>query len=80
MRKPSPRTPPDRLAFLAPGVWQRREFARPAGGGIYSVTASVPQPGIYYVFVECPSLGLRLNALRPVILSAVPAEGRKDSL
>ena len=67
------------LTFLAPGVWQERAFAHPVGGGIYSVTATVPQAGIYYVFVECPSLGLKLNALRPVMLSAVVAEGRKES-
>ncbi len=67
------------LAFLAPGVWQKREIARASSDGIYTLTASVPQPGIYYVFVECPSLGLRLNAQRPVILQAVVAEARKES-
>jgi DNA-binding beta-propeller fold protein YncE len=67
------------LTFLAPGVWQERQFARPLGDGVYSVTATVPQPGIYYVFVECPSLGLRLNALRAVMLSAVAADARKES-
>jgi YVTN family beta-propeller protein len=67
------------LAFLAPGVWQKREIAIDAGAGIYSLTASLPEPGIYYVFVESPSLGLRLNAQRPVILQALGAEARKES-
>jgi len=67
------------LTLLAPGVWQERAFAQPLGDGIYSVTATVPQPGIYYVFVECPSLGLRLNGMRAVMLSAVAAEDRKES-
>jgi len=67
------------LTLLAPGVWQERKFAQPLGDGIYSVTATVPQPGIYYVFVECPSLGLRLNAIRGVMLSAVANEERKES-
>lgn len=59
------------LAFLAPGIWQKRELARPRGGGIYSIITTVPQPGVYFVFLECPTLGLRLNQLRPVILQAV---------
>ncbi len=68
-----------RILTFAPGVWQKREFAHPLGAGIYSITATVPQPGIYYVFAECPSLGLKVNALRPVMLSAVAAEDRKES-
>jgi hypothetical protein len=67
------------VAFLAPGVWQRREMATASGDGVYTLTASVPEPGIYYVFVESPSLGLRLNAQRPVILQAVGAEVSKGS-
>jgi hypothetical protein len=67
------------LAFLAPGVWQKRQNASDAGAGIYSLTASLPKPGLYYVFVESPSLGLRLNAQRPVILQALGAEARKES-
>ena len=67
------------LAFLAPGVWQKREMAHADGNGVYSLTATFSEPGIYYVFVECPSLGLRLNAHRAVILQAVTAEARKES-
>lgn len=62
------------VAFLAPGVWQRREMATTTGNGIYTLTATAPEAGIYYVFVECPSLGLLLNEQRPVILQAVVAE------
>ena len=67
------------LAFLAPGVWQKRDTARAAGNGIYTLSASVPQAGIYYFFVECPSLGLLLNSQRPLILQAVDAETGKES-
>jgi Uncharacterized conserved protein len=67
------------LAMVAPGIWQKREIAHPAGDGVYSVTASIPQAGMVYVFVECPSLGLKLNATRPVILQAIVAEARKES-
>ena len=58
------------LAMVAPGVWQKRDFARAAGDGVYTLTTSIPQAGMVYVFVECPSLGLKLNATRPVILQA----------
>ncbi len=68
------------LAFLAPGVWQKRELATDLGNGIYTLTASAPEAGVYYVFVESPSLGLRLNEQRPVILQAIAAEdSTKDS-
>jgi hypothetical protein len=67
------------LTMLAPGVWQKREIARGAEDGTYGITATVAEPGIYYVFVECPSLGLKLNAQRPVILEAVTAAAGKDS-
>ena len=67
------------VAFLAPGVWQRREMATTTGAGIYTFTTTPPEAGIYYVFVECPSLGLLLNEQRPVILQAVGAEVVKES-
>jgi len=67
------------VAFLAPGVWQRREMATASGDGIYTLTTTPPEAGIYYVFVECPSLGLLLNEQRPVILQAVGAEVSKES-
>ena len=62
------------LTFLAPGIWQKRAFARAGGEGKYSITAVLPKAGVYYAFVECPSLGLRLNASRPVIFQAEEAQ------
>jgi len=67
------------LTFLAPGTWQSRQIAHTTGDGVYSVTTSLPQTGIYYVFLECPSLGLGLNSRRPVILQAVGPEVRKEA-
>jgi YVTN family beta-propeller protein len=67
------------LAFLAPGVWQRREIAHADGDGTYTLTSSFPKTGVYYVFVEVPSLGLRLNEQRPVILQAIGADVPKES-
>jgi DNA-binding beta-propeller fold protein YncE len=54
--------------FRAPGVWHQRKIAQPtADDGAYSVVFSLPEPGIYYVNIESPSLGLSLSS-EPVIL------------
>jgi DNA-binding beta-propeller fold protein YncE len=37
------------LAYLAPGVWQKRLAPRETAEGIYSVAFNPPRPGIYYV-------------------------------
>lgn len=37
------------LAYLAPGVWQKRLTPRETAEGIYSVAFNPPKPGIYYV-------------------------------
>lgn len=66
------------LALLAPGVWQKREWARSVGDGIYEMSLSVPRAGVYYLFFECPSLKVRFDQLPKVILQATeqgPAQG-----
>src|ERR1041384_6805683 len=35
------------LVFLAPGIWQHRDVAKPLGGGVYEINFVPPQPGIY---------------------------------
>lgn len=37
------------LAYLAPGIWQKRLAPRETAEGIYSVAFNPPKPGIYYV-------------------------------
>jgi hypothetical protein len=37
------------LAYLAPGVWQKRLAPHETADGIYSVAFNPPKPGIYYV-------------------------------
>jgi YVTN family beta-propeller protein len=59
------------LVFLAPGVWQYREVAKPLGDGVYEINFVPPQPGIYYVYFQCPSLEIRYNQIRPVTIEAV---------
>ncbi len=59
------------LVFLAPGIWQYREVAKPVGGGVYEMSFVPPQPGIYYVHFQCPSLDIHYNQVRPVTIEAV---------
>lgn len=59
------------LAFLAPGTWQKRLAMQPGDDGVYRVRVPVPEAGIYYVFLESPSLSLALNKTRPLIFEAV---------
>ena len=59
------------LVFLAPGIWQYREVAKPLGDGVYEMNFVPPQPGIYYVYFQCPSLGIEYNHVRPITIEAV---------
>jgi YVTN family beta-propeller protein len=58
------------LVFLAPGIWQQREWARPIGDGIYEMSFVPPQAGMYYIFFQSPSLGVQFNQLPYLILQA----------
>ena len=58
------------LVFLAPGIWQQRELAKPLGDGVYEMNFVPPQEGVYYVFFQCPSLGLQFNQRMPLTLQA----------
>jgi hypothetical protein len=59
------------LTMLAPGVWHQRQEARPVGQGIYQIEFTPPQPGTYYIYFECLSLGLTLNNPHYLVLVAV---------
>jgi len=59
------------LVFLAPGIWQHRELARTGGAGVYEMSFEPPQSGVYYVYFQCPSLGVRFNQVSPMTLQAM---------
>jgi hypothetical protein len=59
------------LVFLAPGIWQQRTEATALGDGVYEIDFVPPEPGVYYVFFQCPSLGIRFAQLTPVTLEAL---------
>jgi len=60
------------LAFLAPGIWQQRELAKPAAGGIYEMSFVPPQPGVYYISFQSPTLGIQFNSIMPLTLQVAP--------
>lgn len=56
------------LTFLAPGIWQERQWAKAVGDGVYEINFVPPSEGVYYVFVHCPSLNIKLNQLPFIVL------------
>src|SRR6185503_4092500 len=61
------------LTLLSSGIWQKRDFARSAGDGIYELDIRVPEAGSYFVFVESSSQGVSFRQLPILTLQAVPA-------
>jgi hypothetical protein len=61
------------LTFLAPGVWQKRQWAESVGDGIYESEITAPEAGVYYVFFECPSLKVSYDQLPHLVLQALDA-------
>jgi YVTN family beta-propeller protein len=58
------------LTFLSPGVWQRRDIATSVGNGVYELKINVPQTGVYMLFVESSSMGVRYIDLPYLTLQA----------
>ena len=58
------------LTFLSPGVWQRRDIAKSVGDGVYELKINVPEAGVYMLFVESPSMGVRYTDLPYLMLQA----------
>lgn len=58
------------LTFLAPGVWQQRGWAKSVGAGLYEFGFVPPQAGIYYIFFQCPSLGMPYTQTPYLVLRA----------
>ncbi len=54
------------LVFLAPGIWQQREWATSLGKGVYQMDFVPPQAGVYYLFFRVPSLNVTFNQLPSV--------------
>jgi cytochrome oxidase Cu insertion factor (SCO1/SenC/PrrC family) len=59
------------LTFMSAGAWQRRDFATSVGNGVYEIKLNVPESGVYTVFFECASMGVRYKDLPYLMLHAV---------
>jgi YVTN family beta-propeller protein len=58
------------LTFQSSGVWQRRDTATSVGNGVYELKISIPQTGVYMLFVESSSMGVRFIDLPHLTLQA----------
>ena len=67
------------LSFLAPGFNQQRQTAVSRGDGVYEIQFKATEPGAYYLFVECPSLKVKLNQLPLAILRAENLQSSGES-
>ena len=59
------------LVFLAPGIWQQRVVAKPAGDGVYETSFVPPSAGVYYVFFQSAQLGVQYNQSTPLTIQAI---------
>src|SRR5215213_7231266 len=66
------------LTFMGASAWQRRDFATSVGNGIYELKLNVPESGVYMVFFESASMGVRYKDLPYLTLHAT-AEAQTES-
>jgi YVTN family beta-propeller protein len=57
------------LIFM-PGIWQQRQMAKEVEKGIYEVEFEPPQSGYYYIYLESPSAGLKIDNPQWLVLQA----------
>jgi YVTN family beta-propeller protein len=58
------------LIVQASGSWSQRQKLVAAGDGRYNTRFTPPAEGVYYVYVECPSYGLRASNPQFLVLHA----------
>ena len=58
------------LTFRAPGTWHQRFPAKEIGDGVYEIEFAPPESGVYYVYLESASAGLKVNNPQYVVLEA----------
>ena len=59
------------LTFMSAGGWQRRDIATPVGNGMYEIKINVPESGVYMMFFESASMGVKYRDLPYLMLHAV---------
>ncbi len=68
------------LTMLASGIWQKRDFARSVGDGVYELDIKVPQAGLYFVFIESRSQGVSFRQLPHLTLQTAAATAINGSV
>lgn len=58
------------MVMLAPGTWHTRVPLVAEADGTLVCAFTPPQPGVYQIFLESPSLGLAFNRTAPLLLRA----------
>jgi hypothetical protein len=66
------------LTMLSSATWQKRDFARSVGDGVYELDIKVPETGVYLVFVESKSQGVAFRQL-PYLTLQTAAEATNNS-
>ncbi len=66
------------LTFMSSGEWQRRDFATPLGNGLYEIKINVPQTGVYMLFFESASMGVKYRDLPYLMLHAIDSKDSGD--
>jgi len=61
------------LTMLSSATWQKRDFARSIGDGVYELDIRVPQAGVYFIFVESKSQGVSFRQLPSLTLQTAAA-------
>jgi len=62
------------LTFMSASGWQHRDFATSVGNGFYEVKINVPEAGVYTMFFESASMGVRYRDLPYLMLHAVSSK------
>jgi YVTN family beta-propeller protein len=67
------------MATRPPGNWQERRRAEPLELGLYEASFDADQPGVYYVSVAVPSLGLDFTELPYITFMAVAGDPMENT-
>jgi YVTN family beta-propeller protein len=61
------------IVIMAPGNWHERQVAKEEGDGVYGVTVTPPEAGVYYAHAQCPSLNVQFGNPHYPVLRIAPA-------
>ena len=67
------------LTFMSEGGWQRRDIATSVGNGMYEIKINVPESGVYMMFFESASMGVKYRDLPYLMLHAAADAQTKPS-